>query len=482
MNAAPLATLAQAIGLALLFAHGAAHAQHLHATASDADPAATVPIAASAPASASCECPPPDGRTPMHAPPSPPAAAGNDDAAMAHAGMDHAAMGHAAHADTASPAATASDSDVEHVGMDHATHGAHAIPNPSDMQHMGMDHAAMNHAAHADTAPPAATTTSDGGMQHVGMDHAAHGAHAMPNAADMQHTGMDHATMEHGKPTTPHADHAMHDPADHAGRPHAAAAATAATPPGAACTCADAPAAALPREPIPPLTDADRTAAFPTLRAHTMQHGPARTGYLLFDRLEGWDADHGGGQAWEASAWYGGDIDRLWLRSEGERSGGHTEAADLEALYGHAVSPWWDLLVGVKQDFAPGAARTSAAFGVQGMAPYKFEVAATLYVGEGGSASARLEGEYDVLLTNRWILQPRLEADAAFADDRARGIGSGLSTLEAGLRLRYEISRRFAPYLGVVHERAFGATADYRREAGEAARDTRVVAGVRVWF
>ncbi|WP_317852741.1 copper resistance protein B [Xanthomonas sp. CFBP 8443] len=304
----------------------------------------------------------------------------------------------------------------------------------------------------------------------------------MPNAAGMQHMGMDHATMEHGTPSTPHADHAMHDPADHARRPHAAAAAAAATPPAAACTCTGAPAAALPREPIPPLTDADRAAAFPTLRAHTMQHGSARTGYLLFDRLEGWDADHGGGQAWEASAWYGGDIDRLWLRSEGERSGGRTEAADLEALYGHAVSPWWDLLVGVKQDFAPGDARTSAAFGVQGMAPYKFEVAATLYVGEGGSASARLEGEYDVLLSNRWILQPRLEAEAAFADDRAHGVGSGLSTLEAGLRLRYEISRRFAPYLGVVHERAFGATADYRREAGEAARDTRVVAGVRVWF
>ncbi|WP_455435368.1 copper resistance protein B [Xanthomonas sp. WHRI 7945] len=367
---------------------------------------------------------------------------------------------------------------MQHVGMDHAAHGAHAVPNAADMQHTG-----MNHAAHTGTAP-ATPAASDGGMQHVGMDHAAHGAHAVPETADVQHTGMDHTTMEHGTPTTPHADRAMHDPAmpDHAGTPHAAAAAAAATPPAAACTCTGAPAAALPREPIPPLTDADRAAAFPTLRAHTMQHGPARTGYLLFDRLEGWDADHGSGQAWEASAWYGGDIDRLWLRSEGERSGGRTEAADLEALYGHAVSPWWDLLVGVKQDFAPGDARTSAAFGVQGMAPYKFEVAATLYVGEGGSASARLEGEYDVLLSNRWILQPRLEAEAAFADDRAHGIGSGLSTLEAGLRLRYEISRRFAPYLGVVHERAFGATADYRREAGEAARDTRVVAGVRVWF
>ena len=351
----------------------------------------------------------------------------------------------------------------------------------------------MDHAAHVDNVP-AAPTPSDGGMPHMDMDHAADGDHAMPDAADMQHMDMHHATMEHSTPMTSHDDQtppgsagmqsgtAEPEPETENQGPGKAQAHRAHSSATAACACASAAASALPREPIPPLTDADRAAAFPTLRAHTMQHGPARTGYLLFDRLEAWDTDHGSGQAWEASAWYGGDIDRLWLRSEGERSGGRTDAADLEALYGHAVSPWWDLLVGVKQDLAPGDARTSAAFGVQGMAPYKFQVAATVYVDESGSASARVQGEYDVLLTNRWILQPRLEAEAAFADDRARDIGSGLSTLEAGLRLRYEISRRLAPYLGVVHERAFGATADYRREAGEAARDTRVVAGVRVWF
>jgi len=331
-------------------------------------------------------------------------------------------------------------------------------------------------------------------MQHMDMDQASHADPAMSGHAHMQHMDTQPATMKHPTPTAAQADGAMHD---HAGMqpetaepesgnkerdPGKAEAHHAHSSATATCPCADAPASTLPREPIPALTDADRAAAFPVLRTHAMPHAASRTGYLLFDRLEGWNDDPGSGQAWEASAWYGGDIDRLWLRSEGERSGGRTEAADLEALYGHAVSPWWDLLVGVKQDLAPGDARTSAAFGVQGMAPYKFEVAATLYVGEGGSASARLEGEYDVLLTNRWILQPRLEAEAAFADDRAHGIGSGLSTLEAGLRLRYEISRRFAPYLGVVHERAFGATADYRRDAGEAARETRVVAGVRIWF
>ncbi|MGV1106932.1 copper resistance protein B [Xanthomonas translucens] len=305
---------------------------------------------------------------------------------------------------------------------------------------------------------------------------------------------MHPATKEHGMPSAAQADRAVPDPAgmqpgtvepgpgtgDRG--PGKAQARPAHFSSAATSSGASAPASALPREPIPPLTDADRAAAFPVLRTHAMLHAPPRTSYLLFDRLEGWDNHHGSGQAWEASAWYGGDIDRLWLRSEGARSGGRTEAAELDALYGHAVSPWWDLLVGVKQGLAPGDARTSAAFGVQGMAPYKFEVAATLYIGEGGSASARLQGEYDVLLSNRWILQPRLETEAAFADDRAHGVGSGLSSIEAGLRLRYEISRRFAPYLGVVHERAFGATAGYRRDAGDAARDTRVVAGVRIWF
>lgn len=440
MNATPLATLAQAIGLALLFAHGAAGAQHVHAPqAADADSAAAAaPASTSAPAA--CVCPPPDEVAHMHTPPSPPT--DGDDAAMAHAGMDHPAMGHAAH--------------VANV--------------------------------------PAAPTTSDGSMQHMDMDHEARGDHAMSGHADMHNMDMRPAMMERDTPTAAQADSAMQD---HAGmqpetaepgpgtgerEPGKAEAHHAHSSAAATCTCASAPASALPREPIPALTDADRAAAFPVLRTHAMLHAPSRTGYLLFDRLEGWDNDHGSGQAWEASAWYGGDIDRLWLRSEGERSGGRTEAADLEALYGHAVSPWWDLLVGVKQDLAPGDARTSAAFGVQGLAPYKFELAATLYVGEGGSASARLEGEYDVLLTNRWILQPRLEAQAAFTDDRAHGVGSGLSTVEAGLRLRYAISRRFAPYLGVVHERAFGTTADYRRDVGDAARETRVVAGVRVWF
>jgi len=238
---------------------------------------------------------------------------------------------------------------------------------------------------------------------------------------------------------------------------------------------------ASPVEPIPPITDADRAAAFPPL-AHGMHHAPERNSFVLIDRLEAVDLDHGSGQAWEAQAWFGTDLNRLWLRSEGERERGRTESADLELLYGRSVSPWWDVVAGLKHDFKPGDSRDWAAVGVQGMSPYKFEVSATAYLGEGGASSARLEAEYELLLTSRLIVQPRVEAELFGQGDSRRGLGSGLSTLEAGLRLRYEFTRRFAPYVGVAWERAYGGTADHRRDDGESAEDTRLVVGLRLWF
>ncbi|MGY8564304.1 copper resistance protein B [Paracidovorax citrulli] len=280
---------------------------------------------------------------------------------------------------------------------------------------------AQSHAhAHTDTAPAAAPTA---------VDH-----------STMDHSTMDHAVMEHG--TAPSA----------------------------------------PREPIPEVTDADRAAAFPPINHDAMEHAPNVHSLLLINRLEHWDGQHGSGQAWEASGWIGGNINRLWLRSEGERSGGRTEASDLEVLYGRSVSPWWDVLVGVKQDFRPADSRTWAAFGIQGLAPYKFETSATAYVGDGGQLAATLEVEYELLLTNRLILQPLVEATLAARDEPEHGMGAGLNKVEAGLRLRYEFSRRFAPYIGISHERLFGETADYHQAAGEHTRDTRWVAGVRVWF
>jgi copper resistance protein B len=237
-----------------------------------------------------------------------------------------------------------------------------------------------------------------------------------------------------------------------------------------------------PREPVPAITADDLAAAFPAIDHHAMQHASAFNHKVTLNRLEAWDADEGTGQAWEGIAWFGSDTDRLWLRSEGERVGGHTESADLEVLYGRSVSPWWDVVAGVRHDFKPGDSRSWVAFGVQGMAPYRFEVSATAYVGEDGQVAGNIEAEYTLRITNRLILQPLVEVDITAKDDADGGVGRGVSGIEAGLRLRYEVSRRFAPYVGVVYERAFGDTADHRRAEGESARDTRFVAGVRIWF
>jgi copper resistance protein B len=235
------------------------------------------------------------------------------------------------------------------------------------------------------------------------------------------------------------------------------------------------------RTPIPPLTEADRAAVFTSPGGHKV-HDSATNTYFLADKLEWQDADDGSAVAWDLSGWIGGDIDRLWLRSEGERSNGKTEDAEIQALWGHAISPWWDVVSGVRQDFKPDAPQTWAAIGVQGMALYNFEAEATAFIGEGGQSALRFEGDYDILLTNRLILQPTAELNVYGKNDAQRGIGSGLANTEAGLRLRYEIRREFAPYIGVTWNRTYGNTADYAREEGEKRSEARLVLGVRMWF
>lgn len=235
------------------------------------------------------------------------------------------------------------------------------------------------------------------------------------------------------------------------------------------------------RTPIPPPTDADRAAVYTSHGGHQV-HDSAINSYFLADKLEWQDADVGSALAWDLSGWIGGDIDRLWLRTEGERSNGKTEDAEIQALWGHAISPWWDVVSGVRQDFKPGAPQTWAAFGLQGMALYNFEAEATAFIGESGQSAIRFEGDYDILLTNRLILQPTAELNVYGKNDPQRGIGSGLSNSEAGLRLRYEIRREFAPYIGVTWNRTYGNTADYAREEGEDRSEARLVIGVRMWF
>lgn len=235
------------------------------------------------------------------------------------------------------------------------------------------------------------------------------------------------------------------------------------------------------RTPIPPLTDADRAAVYNAPGGHEV-HDTAINSFFIFEKLEWQDADDGSALNWEAQGWIGGDVDRLWLRSEGERTNGKTEEAEVQALWGHSISPWWDLVGGVRQDFKPGDPQTWAAFGIQGLALYNFEAQATAYLGEGGQTAARLEGDYDILLTNKLILQPTAEFNFYGKNDPQRGVGSGLSESEIGLRLRYEIRPQFTPYVGVTWNRAYGKTADYARDEGEDNNEARLVLGVRVWF
>ncbi|MFC5526368.1 copper resistance protein B [Rhodanobacter ginsengisoli] len=211
-------------------------------------------------------------------------------------------------------------------------------------------------------------------------------------------------------------------------------------------------------------------------------HGKAALGMLLLDQLETVHGRDGNGQAWEVEGWYGSDEDKLWLRSEGEASRGKVEDGNLEALWSHAIATYWDSQLGVRHDFGAGPARDWVAFGVQGLAPYWFELEATGYAGSSGRTAARFRADYEVLFTQRLILQPELEINLYGKDDPARGIGSGLSDAQLGLRLRYEIRRQFAPYVGINWVRRVGATADYARQAGQPVLDRQWVAGIRIWL
>ena len=234
---------------------------------------------------------------------------------------------------------------------------------------------------------------------------------------------------------------------------------------------------------VPPLTDADRAAAFPQLdeAGHTV-HDRAMHYYVLFDQIE-FQAGRGiAAVNWDNRGWIGGDVDRFWFRTEGDAEEGDFEEAQLHGLYGRAIHRWWDVVAGVRQDFAPGPSRTWAAVGIQGLAPYFFEVEATAYIGESGRTHIRLETEYELLLTNRLVLQPLVEIEIFGKSDPERRIGAGLSSGEFGLRLRYEIRREFAPYLGITWNRKFFGTADFAEAAGEDTGGARFATGVRLWF
>jgi copper resistance protein B len=232
---------------------------------------------------------------------------------------------------------------------------------------------------------------------------------------------------------------------------------------------------------IPRLTDEDRRAAFPDTEAHHAAHDKALNYFVLLDQFE-WQGGSVNAVNADTTGWFGRDRDRLWFRAEGDGESGRIGEAHVHALYGRQVSRWWDVVAGLRQDVRPGPAQTWAAFGVQGLAPYWFEVEATAYVSTSGQVQARLEAEYDLRLTNRWIVQPLVEAELSGTDDAQRQVGAGLARTDVGFRLRYLARREFAPYAGLTWTHRYGATAGYARARGEATKAARVVAGVRMWF
>jgi len=279
----------------------------------------------------------------------------------------------------------------------------------------------------------------------------------------------------------------------HAGHNMGAAQAEAADPHAGHNMAAAAEAPDPPAGPPPPgaLTGPAHAAdtAFPAERMDEAraifrrEHGAIRAHSVLIDLLETRIQNGRDGYAWDAQAWYGGAINRLWIKTEGEGEfGERPERAEVQALWSRALDPWFNLQAGIRYDFRPDPQRGYLVVGIEGLAPYWFEVDGALFLSDRGDLSARFEGEYDLRITQRLILQPRLELDLALQNDRAIGVGSGLSNAEAGLRLRYEIVPEFAPYIGVQYERAFGNTADFRRAAGEGAGGWSLLLGVRTWF
>ncbi|OYX47873.1 MAG: hypothetical protein B7Y90_12335 [Alphaproteobacteria bacterium 32-64-14] len=212
------------------------------------------------------------------------------------------------------------------------------------------------------------------------------------------------------------------------------------------------------------------------------EHGGALTYKIMSNLLEYQNQNGEDGYRWDGQAWFGGDINRVVVKTEGRGSGDKIDDAEVQVLYSRAWDHVTDLQIGIRQDIEPNPSRTYLALGFQTLLPSWFEAEGALFVGQRGQVLGRLNGSYDFHLTQRLVLQPRAEFNLAAQDDPAIGLGSGLSDAEVGLRLRYEIQREFAPYIGVSWDRKFGGTADYARADGERAETTSFVIGLRTWY
>ena len=348
------------------------------------------------------------------------------------------------------PPAAAATCTPEHAAMGHCTLPP---PAPAPAETCTPEHAAMGHC----TLPPPPPAPAPGcTAEHAAMGHC---------------TLADPAPAPASEPAAdPHAGHAIHG---------ASTAAPPVAPPPAEALSGPAHAQDLFFDP----GQAARSRA-----AMAQEHGGLATAKFLVDQLEAGFGDGGEVYAWDAQFWYGGDIDKFWLKTEGEGAfGGDFEGAELQALWSRAIDPWFDLQAGIRQDLRPGGDRTHLVLAAQGLAPYWFEVEGAIFLSTEGELTARVEGEYDLRLTQRLILQPRLEADFSFQDVPELRLGSGISSAQIGARLRYEFHPRsgpavVAPYVGLQYERAIGDSADYRRASGETAGGFHFLLGIRTWF
>lgn len=213
------------------------------------------------------------------------------------------------------------------------------------------------------------------------------------------------------------------------------------------------------------------------------ENGGQTLAFISFNLAEYQVRNGRDGFRWDGEGWYGGDINRVTVKTEGEGAFGEgVEEAEVQLLYSRAIDPYFNLQAGVRQDVGPGPKRTYATVGFEGLAPYWFEVEGSLFLSNKGDVLGRFEGYYDQRISQRLILQPRVEANFALQNVPESGVGSGLSDVELGLRLRYEVVKEFAPYIGIEWAKKAGQTARYARAAGEDADVTSLVAGIRFWF
>jgi copper resistance protein B len=219
-----------------------------------------------------------------------------------------------------------------------------------------------------------------------------------------------------------------------------------------------------------------------------VEDSPIRS-YVLIDQLEHTTTrekrGNQDGLRVNSTAWIGGDYNRLWIYAEANKpNDGKLEDVDVQFLYGRLVAPFWDLQAGLRYTKpGPGIpSHTYAVVGVQGLAPYRFGVQAAAFISERGKVSGRAEIEYDLLLTQRWVLQPRFATNIALQEVKERGIGRGVNDIEFGLRLRYEVKREFAPYMGLAWQKRYGRAAEFAQDRGERSVRWSLLAGLRVWF